>query len=96
MAESLITTDFISLSTCSTEAFDIDMSRCMFCGLCEEACPEEAIVMSREVEIGTFDRNSMLYEKEQLLVPESLLKRRLDFLRGEYDREHARLPRAKS
>ena len=71
------------------EAFDIDMSRCMFCGLCEEACPEEAIVMSREVELATYDRGSMLYDKEQLLVPENLLKRRLDFLRGEYDREHA-------
>jgi len=65
--------------------FDIDMSRCMFCGLCEEACPEEAIVMSREAEISTYDRDSMIYHKEQLLVPENLLKRRLEFLRAEYD-----------
>ena len=71
------------------EAFDIDMSRCMFCGLCEEACPEEAIVMSREVEIASFDRPSMVFEKEQLLVPEKLLDRRLSFLRREYDRVHA-------
>jgi len=71
------------------EAFDIDMSRCMFCGLCEEACPEEAIVMSREVEIATYDRPSMVFEKQQLLVPEQLLDRRLGFLRGEYDRVHA-------
>ena len=70
------------------EAFDIDMSRCMFCGLCEEACPEEAIVMSREVEISSYDRQSMVYKKEQLLVPENLLKRRLDFLRSEYDTVH--------
>lgn len=69
-------------------AFDIDMSRCMFCGLCEEACPEEAIVMSREVELATYDRDSMIYDKQKLLVPEPLLKRRLDFLRAEYDREH--------
>ena len=72
------------------EAFDIDMSRCMFCGLCEEACPEEAIVMSREVEIASYDRPSMVFEKEQLLVPEKLLDRRLGFLRSEYDRVHAR------
>ena len=65
--------------------FDIDMSRCMFCGLCEEACPEEAIVMSREVEIGSYDRDSMIFDKARLLVPSELLKRRLDFLRGEYD-----------
>jgi NADH-quinone oxidoreductase subunit I len=74
------------------EVFDIDMSRCMFCGLCEEACPEEAIVMSREVEIAGFDRGSLVFDKEHLLVPEPLLKRRLDFLRAEYDREHAPPP----
>jgi NADH-quinone oxidoreductase subunit I len=65
------------------------MSRCMFCGLCEEACPEEAIVMSREVEISSYDRQSMIFDKERLLVPEHLLKRRLDFLRGAYDRAPA-------
>jgi NADH-quinone oxidoreductase subunit I len=75
------------------EVFEIDMSRCMFCGLCEEACPEEAIVMSREVEIASFDRDSMLFDKAKLLVPEALLKRRLDFLRAEYEREHAPPPR---
>jgi NADH-quinone oxidoreductase subunit I len=71
------------------DVFEIDMSRCMFCGLCEEACPEEAIVMSREVEIASFGREAMLFDKAKLLVPEPLLKRRLDFLRAEYDREHA-------
>jgi len=67
-------------------AFDIDMSRCMFCGLCEEACPEEAIVMSRNVELSCFERGAMIYQKDDLLVPENLLKRRLEFLRSEYDR----------
>jgi NADH-quinone oxidoreductase subunit I len=71
------------------EQFDIDMSRCMFCGLCEEACPEEAIVMSREVEISAFRREDTLFRKDQLLVPETDLKRRLEFLRAEYDRVHA-------
>jgi len=70
------------------EAFDIDMSRCMFCGLCEEACPEEAIVMSRTVEVGSYTREAMTFHKDDLLVPTAMLKRRLDFLRGEYDREH--------
>jgi NADH-quinone oxidoreductase subunit I len=62
----------------------------MFCGLCEEACPEEAIVMSREVELGSYDRETMRFDKERLLVPEALLKRRLDFLRSEYGRQHER------
>ncbi len=78
-----------AIMTQGVDRFDIDMSRCMFCGLCEEACPEEAIVMSREVEISSYDRQSLIFEKERLLVPEYLLKRRLDFLRGEYDRVHA-------
>jgi NADH-quinone oxidoreductase subunit I len=78
------------------EEFDIDMSRCMFCGLCEEACPEEAIVMSRNVEISAFERETMLFRKSGLLVPETLLKRRLEFLRAEYDREHAPGPTADS
>jgi NADH-quinone oxidoreductase subunit I len=69
------------------EAFEIDMTRCMFCGLCEEACPEEAIVMSREVELSSYERTDLVFDKERLLVPESLLKRRLDFLRAEYDRQ---------
>jgi NADH-quinone oxidoreductase subunit I len=68
------------------ERFDIDMSRCMFCGLCEEACPEEAIVMSPVVEIATFDRASLLWDKERLLVPAKLVQPRIDFLRSEYER----------
>jgi NADH-quinone oxidoreductase subunit I len=78
------------------ELFDIDMSRCMFCGLCEEACPEEAIVMSRQVEISTFERRDMVFHKEQLLVPGNLLKRRLEFLRAEYDRQHAPVQRTEA
>ena len=70
------------------EAFEIDMSRCMFCGLCEEACPEEAIVMSREVELAEYDRDSLVFDKQKLLVPAELLTRRLDFLRREYERVH--------
>jgi hypothetical protein len=45
--------------------------------------------MSREVELSRYDRESLNFEKKQLLVPETLLKRRLEFLRSEYDRTHA-------
>lgn len=68
------------------EVFDIDMSRCMFCGLCEEACPEEAIVMSRDCEIATYDRPSMIFHKKDLLRTEAELRRRLEFIRRDYDR----------
>jgi NADH-quinone oxidoreductase subunit I len=68
------------------ERFDIDMSRCMFCGLCEESCPEEAIVMSPLVEIAGFDRASMRFDLQRLLVPKELVEARIRFLRREYDR----------
>jgi NADH-quinone oxidoreductase subunit I len=65
------------------ERFDIDMSRCIFCGFCEDACPEEAIVMSRLVELATDDPEALHYDLEALLVPAELLSRRLAFLRRE-------------
>ena len=68
------------------DIFDIDMSRCMFCGLCEEACPEEAIVMSRDVELAGYERDSMLFHLKDLLRNEEQLERRIDFIREEYDR----------
>ena len=68
------------------EVFDIDMSRCMFCGLCEEACPEEAIVMSRDVELATYERGPMLFHKADLLRNEEQLGRRIGFIRTEYAR----------
>ena len=42
--------------------------------------------MSGEGEIASYDLATMRDEKEQLLVPEKLLERRLAFLRSEYDR----------
>ena len=33
------------------EAFDIDMIRCIFCGMCEEVCPEQAIFLRKDYAI---------------------------------------------
>ncbi len=33
--------------------FDIDILRCIFCGMCEEACPEDAIKLSTIYEMAT-------------------------------------------
>jgi NADH-quinone oxidoreductase subunit I len=71
------------------EIFTIDMSRCMFCGFCEEACPEEAIVMSGRVAIATTEWRGSLWEKQDLLVPDSELGIRLGHLRRGYERDGA-------
>ncbi|HJV65609.1 MAG TPA: 4Fe-4S binding protein [Geomonas sp.] len=42
------------------ERFEIDYSRCVFCGFCVEACPEDAIRMVKEVpDFPGFDRHAM-------------------------------------
>jgi len=49
--------------------FEIDYSRCVFCGLCVEACPEDAIRMLKEVpNLPSFGRNAMWLGKEELLA----------------------------
>lgn len=50
------------------EWFRINFSRCIFCGLCEEACPTYAIQLTPDFEMGEYDRNNLLYEKEHLLI----------------------------
>ncbi len=50
------------------ETFRINFSRCIYCGLCEDACPTYAIQLTPDFEMGEFDRQNMVYEKEHLLI----------------------------
>ncbi len=50
------------------EFFRINFSRCIFCGFCEEACPTSAIQLTPDYEICEYDRQSLVYEKEHLLI----------------------------
>ena len=47
--------------------YNIDYSRCISCGYCVEACPTDAITHGHGFELATYDINSMIYRKEQLL-----------------------------
>ncbi len=50
------------------EFFRINFSRCIFCGLCEDACPTYAIQLTPDFEMSEFKRQSLVYEKEDLMI----------------------------
>ncbi|HEY4197737.1 MAG TPA: NADH-quinone oxidoreductase subunit I, partial [Mucilaginibacter sp.] len=52
--------------------YEINMLRCIFCGLCEEACPKDAIYLSETLVPANFNRQSFIYGKEELLIPDPL------------------------
>ncbi|WP_194927809.1 NuoI/complex I 23 kDa subunit family protein, partial [Catenulispora pinisilvae] len=48
------------------DRFAIDYSLCMYCGICIEACPFDALFWSPEFEYAEFDIVDLLHEKDRL------------------------------
>jgi NADH-quinone oxidoreductase subunit I len=46
--------------------FTYDTSRCMFCGLCEDACNSDAIKLTPDFELATYSREGQVWDKKML------------------------------
>jgi NADH-quinone oxidoreductase subunit I len=76
-----------------------DIGRCMFCGLCVEACPYDALYMGRSYEEAKYSRRLLWADKEVLMSPgakpsayghpelESLMPEQSLLVYGEYNQE---------
>ena len=62
------------------------MLRCILCGFCEEACPEDAIFMSDELELADYTRAAHVYDLERLKRPAADLRRRMQYIQRINDR----------
>ncbi len=47
-------------------AFYIDMTKCVFCGYCVEACPVNALGMTKMYEYATHDKRLLMFDKARL------------------------------
>ena len=51
------------------KVYQINYLRCIFCALCIQACPTRALTMTNEFDMASDSRESLIYEKQDLLAP---------------------------
>jgi len=70
------------------DTFEVDTGHCIFCGLCIEACPRDAVHLDYNYEHGEYQRLALVMPKERLLITGD--KQPSSYARPEFDEK---LPR---
>lgn len=70
------------------DIFDIDTGRCMFCALCVEACPYDALFMGVNYERSSYTRGGLVVHIDELRtakkMPSAFLRPNLEVQAGNY------------
>lgn len=67
MGDNLLHTEGKSRRRKIVDAFEINLGRCILCGICVDVCNFDAIEMSHEHELSTYQRNDNVVNLDQLL-----------------------------
>jgi formate hydrogenlyase subunit 6/NADH:ubiquinone oxidoreductase subunit I len=61
-------------------SFEINLNRCILCGICVEVCNFDAVVMSHEHEMSTYQRNGDRVDLPALLQIGSKFQKETDWI----------------
>jgi NADPH-dependent glutamate synthase beta subunit-like oxidoreductase len=53
----------------SVTRYDMDLTKCCFCGLCAEQCPTNALRHTGQYELSFFTRDLMVFDKDEMVRP---------------------------
>ncbi len=57
----------------------VDYAKCVFCGLCVDACPFYALGMTEDFNLVSTSKKALVYSPEKLAVPPNVTRRKVEF-----------------
>jgi NADH-quinone oxidoreductase subunit I len=68
--------------------FYIDITKCVFCGFCVEACPVNALAMTKMYEYSTRNKRDLMFDKDRLYqIGDQLLAEAKSYLVAHHQEE---------
>ncbi|MDG6907511.1 MAG: 4Fe-4S binding protein [Nitrososphaerota archaeon] len=57
----------------------VDYAKCVFCGLCVDACPFYALGMTEDFNLVSTSKKSLVYSPERLAIPPNVTRKKVEF-----------------